>query len=340
MNAKEKNSKTAKSRGNSGGYHPGTVNGYNPYPEDPHELLKHTLKYETTHNVFAPFTRHFGKEFPVEAGRYRLVLGRGCPFSHRIEIIWKLLGLEKAITAGFVAPPKSPTGWIFTLDPGGIDPVLKIHNLGEAYVKVAPGYAGRASIPSIIDIPSGGVVSCEDLSLGTELESLWKPFHKKDAPDLYPEKLRKKIDALNKILLEVNGLPYDINFSESQKEYDENFDAFFGRLDDFEKTLGKRRYLLGEEITDSDTKLFPTLVRFDVVYYHSFKANRNSLREFPNLWRYTQDLYSIKAFRDSTDFAAIKEGYYLGNLFVEPKILIKGPDLSHWGRRKKKAPKD
>jgi glutathionyl-hydroquinone reductase len=80
----------------------------------------------------------------------------------------------------------------------------------------------------------------------------------------------------NQILLEVNGLPYDIYLAESQKEYDKNFDAFFGRLDDFEKTLGKKRYLLGEKITDSDTKLFPTLVRFDAVYYHSFRANRNS----------------------------------------------------------------
>jgi putative glutathione S-transferase len=337
MNVKEKNGKRAKTGGNSEGYHPRIINGYNPYPADPHELVKRVLEYEQTHNVFAPFIRHFGKEFPVEAGRYRLVLGRGCPFSHRIEIIWKLLGLEKAITAGFVAPPKSPTGWVFTLDPEGRDPVLKIHNLGDAYVKVVPGYAGRASIPSIIDIPSGEVVSCEDLSLGTELESLWKLFHKKGAPDLYPEKLRKKIDALNKILLEVNGLPYDIYLAESQKEYDESFDAFFGRLDDFEKTLSTKRYLLGKEITDSDIKLFPTLVRFDVVYYHSFKTNRNSLREFPNLWRYTKDLYSIKAFRDSTDFAAIKEGYYLGNLFMEPKILVKGPDLSHWNLKKKSS---
>jgi putative glutathione S-transferase len=325
--------KTTATRKKSGGYFPHTVDGYNPYPSDPHGLKK-VLTYERKHDVFKPFVHHFGPkphEYPVEANRYRLVLGRGCPFSHRIEIIWKLLGLEKVISSGFVAPPKSPTGWVFTLDPKKEDPVLHIKNLGETYVKVVPGYAGRAQIPSIIDVPSGKVVNCEDLSLGNELESIWKPFHKKGAPDLYPESLRKKIDALNKILLtEINGVPYDIYLAENQKEYDAAFELFFGRLDDLEKRLGKSRYLFGDDLTDSDTKLFPTLVRFDVVYYHSFRANRNSLREFPNLWRYAKELYKLKAFRSSTDFDAVKEGYYLGNLFMEPKILIRGPDLSHW----------
>jgi putative glutathione S-transferase len=310
-----------------------TVTAPNPYPDDPLKL-KELLRYETENDSFRPFIHGFGEgegEYPVEANRYRLVLGRACPFSHRIEIIYNLLGLEKVISAGLVSPAKTPEGWKFLLDPNEEDPVLHIKTLGETYSKVVPGYTGRASIPSLIDVPSGKVVTCDDLALGYDLELAWKEYHRKNAPDLYPEDLRKEINDLNQVITdEVITGAYAVYFSETQEEYDRAFDIFFNRLDELDKRLSGNKYLFGDTLTDSDTKLFPSLVRFDLVYYHSFHADRNSLREFSNLWRYAHDLYRIDEFRRATDFDAVRRGYYLGNLFREPKILFRGPDLSYW----------
>jgi putative glutathione S-transferase len=305
----------------------------NPYPSSPKEM-RALVEYEIANNVWEPFTHSFGAgagQYPVVPDRYRLVLGLGCPYSHRIDIIYRLLGLDAVISAGYVNDFKTEKGWEFLLDKDGEDPVLHIKTLNEAYAKTVPGYVGRASIPSIIDVPTGKLVTCEDLQLGYDLEVAWKPYHRENAPDLNPEALRGEIDALNKLIeAEITMGAYNVHLSATQEQHDAAFDTFFNRLDELERRLNGKRFLFGDALTDSDIKLFPSLVRFDAVYYHSFHANRNSLQDFPNLWRYARELYAIPAFRQTTSFDAIKRGYYLGNLFDEPKILFKGPDLSHW----------
>src|SRR5690625_7886893 len=42
--------------------------------------------------------------YPVEAGRYRLVAARACPWANRSVIVRRLLGLEDAISLGLPGP--------------------------------------------------------------------------------------------------------------------------------------------------------------------------------------------------------------------------------------------
>lgn len=99
-----------------------------------------------------------------------------------------------------------------------------------------------------------------------------------------------------------------------------------------EELLGNQRFLLGDHITDSDVRLFPTLVRFDTAYYVAFKTNRTRLIDFPNLWGYARELYRLPGWGSTTDFEAIKQGYF-GSTNVtgqQHPIIPKGPDLSVW----------
>ncbi|WP_428909836.1 glutathione S-transferase C-terminal domain-containing protein [Niallia sp. Krafla_26] len=138
------------------------------------------------------------------------------------------------------------------------------------------------------------------------LETVWAPFHKKGAPDLYPEPLRSDIDKLNEIIhRDINKGVYKCSSAESQEEYKTAYHALFARLDELEQRLSSQRYLFGDSITDSDVRLYVTLARFDLVYYTKHKANRNRLIDFPNLWGYARDLYQTPGFGDTTDFEAI-----------------------------------
>ncbi len=283
------------------------------------------------------FTTPFGDgegELPVEAGRYRILWAPVCPWAHRSIIVRSLLGLDKVISVGTLDPvrPKNANDWAFTLDKYEKDPVLGYHYLSEAYLKADPDYTGRFTVPSVVDLTTGAVVNNDYFNLTRYWETTWKKYHKSDAPDLYPEELRDEIDELNDILFhEINNGVYKTGFARSQEAYEKNYNIVFNRLDLLEERLSDRRYLFGDRITESDVRLYVTLARFDVAYYNGFLANKKMLRDYPNLWGYARDLYSIPAFGGTTDFEAIKKHYHLCAVATNPyKILPLGPDTDLW----------
>ena len=281
-----------------------------------------------------PFGEGEGK-LPVEPGRYRLLWAPVCPWAHRSVIVRRLLGLEDVISLG-TADPKRPdvprSDWAFTLDEGDVDPVLGIHYISEAYLAADPDYTGRFTVPALVDIPSGKVVNNDYFNLTLYFETAWKPYHKDGAPDLYPEDLREEIDKLNDIIFrEVNNGVYKAGFARKQKAYDRAYNMVFNRLDWLEERLANQRYLFGDRLTESDVRLYVTLVRFDCAYYPVFRLNKKLLRDYPNLWAYARDLYQTPGFGDTTNFAAIKKHYHIdccpSNEFA---IVPNGPDESLW----------
>ncbi|PLS18638.1 glutathione-dependent reductase [Bacillus sp. M6-12] len=286
------------------------------------------------------FTIPFGNgpgELPVEAGRYRLLWSAVCPWAHRSVIVRKILGLEDAISLGTASPmrPNVPhVDWEFSLDQDGIDPVLGIKYISEIYKQTDPGYTGRPTVPVIIDVKERKVVNNDYFKLTNYLETVWAPLHKENAPDLYPENMRNEIDILNEVIFhDVNNGVYKCGFARSQEAYEAAYDTLFARLDELEHRLSQKRFLFGDYISDSDVRLYATLIRFDAAYYSAFKTNRSRIVDFPNLWGYVRDLFQTPGFGDTTDFHAIKMHYHLSNHIASDdhkskNILPKGPDLS------------
>ncbi|MFF3865309.1 glutathione S-transferase family protein [Micromonospora sp. NPDC001898] len=270
--------------------------------------------------------------WPLEAGRYRLVWCRACPWAHRARIVLGLLGLDDAISLATVDPIRDERGWRFTLDPGGRDPALGISYLAEAYLATDPGYTGRVTVPALIDTLTGRVVSNDYPQLTLDLSTQWRSLHRPGAPDLYPVGLRDELDALMaEIHRDVNNGVYRCGFATSQVAYDEAFTALFGRLDALSERLAGRRYLMGDAITEADVRLFTTLVRFDAAYHGHFKCNRHKLTELPVLWAYARDLFQTPGFGDTVDFDHIKRHYYGTHPAINPTGIVPlGPDTSGW----------
>ena len=159
-----------------------------------------------------------------------------CPWAHRQVIVRKLLGLEDVISLGTANPIRTEQGWEFSLDEGGVDPVLGIRYLSEVYVNADPEYNGRATVPAVVDITTKKVVNNDYFKLTNYWETAWAPFHKEGAPDLYPEYLRAEIDALNDVIFhEVNNGVYKCGFARSQEAYEKSYNTLFARLDDLEQ---------------------------------------------------------------------------------------------------------
>jgi glutathionyl-hydroquinone reductase len=270
--------------------------------------------------------------YPVEPDRYRLIVARACPWANRTIIVRRLLGLEDVLSIGFCGPTHDERSWTFDLDPGGVDPVLKIPRLQDAYFKRFPDYEKGITVPAVVDVSTGQVVTNDFAQITLDFSTEWAKFHREGAPQLYPDELRGEIDEVaQRIYTEVNNGVYRCGFAGSQEAYDKAYDRLFTALDWLSERLANQRYLVGDTITEADVRLFTTLARFDPVYHGHFKCNRQKLSEMPVLWAYARDLFQTPGFGDTIDFVQIKQHYYIVHKDINPtQIMPKGPELSSW----------
>jgi putative glutathione S-transferase len=270
--------------------------------------------------------------WPVEPGRYRLVVAWACPWATRAIIVRQLLGLEDVISMGVCGPTHDERSWTFDLDVDGRDPVLGMERLQEAYLNRDPAYAKGITVPAMVDVPTRQVVTNDFPWITHDFFFEWRDHHRPDAPDLWPDDVRDEMDELMEwVYTDVNNGVYRCGFAGDQASYDEAYDRLWAALDRLEERLTDRRFLMGDAITEADVRLFTTLVRFDAVYHGHFKCNRQKLTELPALWGYARDLFQTPGFGDTVDFDQIQQHYYLVHTGINPTgIVPKGPDRAGW----------
>ena len=258
--------------------------------------------------------------FPAEPRRYHLYAALSCPWAHRALILRALKGLEECIPVSIVAPWTHGEGWSFADYPGATgDGVNGFANLHEVYRRADQRYTGRVTVPVLWDTHTSTVVSNDSGDIVRMLNSEFDRWVVTRAPDFYPEDLRSEIDCLNERLYrDVNHGVYRAGFAASQAKYGEAVANVFSALDQLEELLRTRRYLCGSRITESDWRLFTTLIRFDAVYYVHFKCNIRRIADYPNLMEFVRELYQWPAVADTVNFDHIKRHYYPSHRRLNP----------------------
>jgi glutathionyl-hydroquinone reductase len=270
---------------------------------------------------------------PVSAGRYHLYVSLACPWCHRAAIVRELAGLGEAVQVHYVAPFRDERGWAFTGErfedgPGGryVDPLNGWKLMGEAYLKSDPSYDARVTVPVLWDEQSKLIVNNESsdiVRMFAAADSLGGLGEKDARLDLYPPALRADIDEVNlRVYDTINNGVYNAGFARLQGAYERAFKRLFESFAWLEGLLGKQRYLLGEQITEADWRLFPTLVRFDEVYHVHFRCNYRRIVEYPNLWAYTRELYQWPGVAQTVAMQQIKRHYYTTHDELNPKHII------------------
>ncbi len=290
-----------------------------------------TGRFVRPQSPFRDFVRADGSSrFPAEPGRYHLYVNRGCPWAYRALLYRSLKKLEDVISLSATAPGKGAEGWHFAEGPGCIpDPVLGARHLHQIYTAARPDFTGRVTVPVLWDKKLGTIVNNESADIMRIFNCEFDAWG--DASlDFYPEDLRDDIDALNEtIYTNVNNGVYRCGFAASQEAYEEAYDTLFATLDDLNERLRTRRFLFGDRITESDWRLFSTLIRFDLAYYSVFRTNMRHIFDYTHLWPYTRDLYQWPRVAGTVDFEHIKAIYYsqvLGGLIPKgPKIDFSRP---------------
>jgi len=267
--------------------------------------------------------------FKTEKGRYHLYVSLACPWAHRTLIIRALKGLEDFISLSVVNSQMLENGWTFEDGPGVIkDSVNNADYLYEVYKAADDNYSGRVTVPVLWDKQTGKIVNNESSEILRMLNSAFDDIGAKPG-DYSPEALMDEIDAMNdRVYNNVNNGVYKSGFATKQEVYEEEVTNVFKVLDELEEHLENRKYLVGDQLTEADIRLFTTLVRFDAVYYSHFKCNFKRIVDYPNLWRLTREIYNIEGVAETVNMQHIKDHYYISHKTINPTgIVPKGPEL-------------
>tara|TARA_B100000686_G_scaffold160727_1_gene168377 strand:- start:712 stop:1689 length:978 start_codon:yes stop_codon:yes gene_type:complete len=267
--------------------------------------------------------------FKAEPDRYHLYVSLACPWAHRALIFRKLKGLEKLITISSVNSFMGDQGWTFKPGNGVIpDNVNHKSRLHEIYTKTSENYTGRVTVPMLWDKHKDTIVSNESSEIIRMFNSAFDDLGAA-VGDFYPADKRQEIDAINELIYNnVNNGVYKSGFATTQAAYDEASTNLFDMLEKIEQVLSGSRYLIGDQITEADWRLFTTLVRFDAVYVGHFKCNKKRIIDFPELSNYVLDLYQYPGISSTVDFEHIKAHYYASHENLNPSLIVPcGPKL-------------
>ena len=268
-------------------------------------------------------------DFKAEPDRYHLYVSYACPWAHRTLIFRAMKGLEDVISVSVVHPLMPEESWVFGEYPGATaDHIHGYDKLYQIYHQSDPDFDGVVTVPVLYDKHRKLIVNNESSEIIRMLNSAFDQWGHAEV-DYYPANLRNDIDVINRLVYEnINNGVYRAGFATTQSAYEQAYRALFDTLDELEGHLSKHRYLVGEQVTEADWRLFPTLLRFDAVYYSHFKCNRRRLIDYPNLWGYTRELYQIDGVAETVNMDHIKTHYFGSHQSINPTGIVPlGPEI-------------
>ncbi|KAI8712874.1 Glutathione S-transferase Gst3 [Fusarium sp. LHS14.1] len=281
-----------------------------------------------------------GSKFRPEPGRYHLYVSYACPWAHRTLIVRKLKGLEDLISFSVVHYRwPMDTGWRFPTVQEAVpeenfvpDPLHKdVTRLAELYEKSSPGYDGRWTVPVLWDKKADQIVNNESSEiiriLNTAFDEFLDPRYRGPALDLYPEPLHSRINEHNDWHYHnINNGVYKSGLAKSQVAYEKALNDLFTHLDHVELHLAFHDgpYYFGEQLTETDVRLYVTIVRFDPVYVQHFKCNMKDIRSgYPAIHKWLRYLYwNHDAFNTTTNFNHIKRHYFESHAMINPSSIV------------------
>jgi putative glutathione S-transferase len=265
--------------------------------------------------------------FKAEKGRYHLYVALICPWASRTLMVRQLKGLQDMIDITVVNPQLGDQGWQFGgFDGANIDVINGTEFVHQLYTKADPDFTGRATVPVLWDKKNATIVNNESADIINMLNTAFSDLVTNDV-NLRPEELVSDIDTLNAdVYKNLNNGVYQAGFATTQIAYEEAYEQLFTMLDSLEERLSDgRQYLFGDKITESDIRLFVTLVRFDAAYHGLFKCNRNQIKEMQSLHAYMQRILALNGIAETVNLKHIKAGYYSIKALNPAGIVPVGP---------------
>lgn len=266
-------------------------------------------------------------QFPPEANRYHLYISLACPWAHRALIVRKLKGLDNVIGLSVVHYLMLDNGWEFKdeiEDSACIpDTINRFKYVKELYLQSDSNYTGRFTVPILYDKKTRRIVNNESSEIIRMFNSEFNEFSTNPTLDLYPERLRKEIDEMNDLIYHgLNNGVYKAGFARNQESHELNSRLVFDTLMKLDGILAKGPFVLGETFTETDIRLFTSVIRHDPVYFGHFKCNLVAVKDLPNLIKWMEMVYRKDGIDETVNMEHIKKHYYMSHRHINPSGIV------------------
>ena len=246
---------------------------------------------------------------------YYLLVGATCPWCHRLMITYKLLNLSNKIKINLLIPKYKTGEWIFKKK------FYNCKNLNEIYIKCNQTKIFRATLPTLLNCEEGEIkfISNESRDILKFLNSM--NFNSLLVSDLIKDCDKTLLDLIND---DINNGVYKCGFARNQNAYIEASQKLFAALTKIEKILDKNGgpWLLGKEISFADIYLFPTIIRWELIYSKLFKCTEKDISFFKNIvmWRY--NFFKLRGISETCSYKNWLQDYYQAIFPLNPNQII------------------
>ena len=256
-----------------------------------------------------------------------LIVGKSCPWAHRVWMMYEIKGLNKSINLQIAEVDAAGGRWI--LEP----PIKGCTTLQEIYLKCGNYQSRRATVPMLFD--PGKEAKSQSILINNESAELveilnnW-PLNENDI-ELNPIRYKKKIIYWQNLIQEnINNGVYKCGFARNQMAYEKASKDLFSSLNTIEESLNSSGpFLCGKELTIADIRLFPTLIRWEAVYEPLFKCSEKPIQAFPNIIKWRKMIFNLYNIKKTCNADSWRKDYF-GALFpLNPSSIIpKGQSIS------------
>jgi len=256
-----------------------------------------------------------------------LIIGQSCPWAHRVWIMHEIKGLKTTINLIIAKVNTAGGRWVF-------EPNLKgCKTLQELYKKCNDYKIKRATVPMLFD--PGKEIKSKFRLINNESSDLVKilntwPINNNNL-DLNPKKYHEKIVNWQNLIQEnINNGVYKCGFARNQKAYEKASKDLFSALNIVEEHLQSNGpWLCGKNLSIADIKLFPTLIRWEAIYYPLFKCSDKQIKSFPHIVKWRKKIFNMYNIKKTCDVDTWRKDYF-GALFpLNPSSIIpKGENIT------------
>jgi len=250
-----------------------------------------------------------------ENGQIYLLVGHSCPWCQRTLLVHEIKDLSKKVKVIFLKADVEHGEWIFNTKIKGCI------RLSDLYKKANKKIIFRATLPLLISFVKDEVnilsnESSQILRLLNSIKSESK-YHALSIKDGNQE-------FLNLINNSINDGVYKCGFARNQSAYDKASKNLFTAINEIENLLHKNKgdWIFGEDLTYADIYLFPTLIRWELIYSKLFKCAEQELSSFEKIIEWRLKFFKLSNVNRTCFDNEWKKDYYKALFPLNPNQII------------------